>query len=190
METVTTFNTAAVRKAAITNGLIWGAVSIVLFLVLYFVAPEMQGNWVGGTLSMVVGIALAVFFCLDMRKKAGGYWTFSEALLNIFIMFLIAAAISYFFTIGFSKMVPEYAVRMKESVMNSTEATYRSVGLGEDKLAEAMSKLSEQLDKQFNPTPLQMITGFGITAVMYFIGALIFAAIFKKTQPIFFKTEE
>ncbi|RZM26826.1 MAG: DUF4199 domain-containing protein [Pedobacter sp.] len=190
METVTTFNNAAVRKAAITNGLIWGAVSIVLFLVLYYVAPELQGNWVGGTLSFVISLALAIFFCIDMRKKAGGYWNFSQALLNIFIMFLIAAAVSYFFTIAFSKMVPEYAVKMKDAVMTSTEATYRSIGLGEDKISEGMAKLSEQLEKQFNPTPMQMITGFGIVAIMYFIGALIFAAIFKKTEPVFFKTEE
>ena len=190
METVTTFNTAAVRKAAIINGLIWGAVSIVLFLALYYIAPELQGNWVGGTLSMVIGIALAIYFCKDMRTKAGGYWTFSQALLNIFIMFLVAAAISYFFTIAFSKAVPEYAVKMRDSVVNSTESTYRSIGMSEDQIAQGMVKVNEQLDKQLNPTPMQMVTGFGIVAIMYFIGALIFAAIFKKVQPVFLRTEE
>ncbi len=190
MET-TTINTTAVRSAALKNGLIWGAISIVLFLVIYYIAPELLGSWIGSTLTFLVGIGLAVFFCLDLRKHAGGYWNFSQALLNIFIMFLVSTAISYFFTIIFSKYIePEYAVRMKDMMMENVESTYKSVGMDASQLDQSMSKMSDELDKTLNPNFSQIIVGFGISATLYFIGALIFAAIFKKERPIFFKTEE
>lgn len=190
MET-TTINTSAVRSAALKNGLIWGAISIVLFLVIYYIAPELLGSWIGNGITFLVGIGLAVFFCLDLRKQAGGYWNFSQALLNIFIMFLISTAMLYFFTIIFSKYIePEYAERMKTMMMENVESTYRSVGLDSSRMDEEMSKMSVELDKTLNPSFSQMIVGFGISATLYFIGALIFAAIFKKERPIFFKTEE
>jgi uncharacterized membrane protein YccC len=190
MET-TTFNTAAVRRAAIQNGLIWGAISIVLFLVFYYIAPSLLGSWIGTTITLLVGIGLAVFFCLDLRTKAGGYWSFSQALLNIFIMFLISTAISYFFTIIFSKYIePEYAVKMKDMMMRNMESTFKSVGMESSQLDEKMSQMSAEMDKTLNPNFSQMVVGFGISATLYFIGALIFAAIFKKERPLFFKTEE
>ncbi len=106
-------------------------------------------------------------------------------------MFLISTAMLYFFTIIFSKYIePEYAERMKTMMMENVESTYRSVGLDSSRMEEEMSKMSVELDKTLNPSFSQMIVGFGISATLYFIGALIFAAIFKKERPIFFKTEE
>jgi hypothetical protein len=191
METTTTPTNVNLRSLAIKNGLIWGVISIVIMLVFNYVLPEQMGSYFFTGITFLIGIALAVFFCLDMRKQAGGYWSFSEALLNIFIMFLVAMALPFIFTIVFSKFIDtSYPERMKEIIMSKTEATYKSVGLQGDQLAEGMEKLSTQLDKQLNPSFFEMIVGFGISAVMYFIGALIFAAIFKKQRPFYMPTEE
>ena len=106
-------------------------------------------------------------------------------------MFLVSTAIAYFFTIIFSKYIePEYAAKMKDMMMENVESTYKSVGLDSSQIDENMSKMSAELDKTLNPNFSQIIVGFGISATLYFIGALIFAAIFKKERPIFFKTEE
>jgi uncharacterized membrane protein YjfL (UPF0719 family) len=191
METTTTTSHANLRNLAIKNGLIWGVISIVIMLVFYYVLPTLMGSFVFTGITLVIGIGLAVFFCLDLRKQAGGYWTFKEALLNIFIMFLISIAVSYIFTVVFGKYIDtSYPEHMKEMVMSKTESTYKSVGIQGDQLDEAMSKLSTQLDKQFRPSFYEMIVGFGIAAVMYFIFALIFAAIFKKQRPFYMPTEE
>jgi hypothetical protein len=191
METSTETSQVNLRSLAIKNGLIWGAISIVILVVFNYIMPEQMGSYIYSGITFLIAIALAVFFCLDMRKQAGGYWTFKEALLNIFIMFLVAMAIPYIFTIIFGKFIdPTYPDRMKEMVMSKTESTFKSVGLQGDQLAEQMSKLSTDLDKQMHPSFYQMIVGFGIAAVMYFIGALIFAAIFKKTRPFYMPTEE
>jgi hypothetical protein len=176
---------ANVKNVALRNGLIWGVINIVIFLTIYYVVPDMMSSYALAGIQLLIGIGLAVFFTLELRKAAGGYWTFKSALLNIFIMFLISMAISYVFTVVFGKFIdPSYPGKMKELVMAKTESTLKSVGMQESQIEEAMEKTKENLQKQFNPTFSQMISGFGVSAIFYFVGALIFALIFKKERPI------
>ncbi len=180
MET-TTIN---IKQEALKNGLIWGAVNIVIFLVTWYVMPQLMSSFVYSTITFLIGIALAIFFCLDMRKKVGGYWTFGEALWPIFVTFILGIAIVFVFNILFGKYVDtSYPTTMKEIVLSKTESTLKSFGIDDSKLDEAMQKTRENLDKQFTPSFTQAIRGFGIAAIMYFIGAVIFALIFKRTQP-------
>jgi hypothetical protein len=57
--------------------------------------------------------------------------------------------------------------------------------MSEDEIAKVMASSQEDLDKQFTPTFSQAVVGFGIASIFYFIGAMIFAAIFKKNKPVF-----
>lgn len=176
--------TTNLKQEALKNGAIWGVINLVIFLVSWYMMPSLMSSYAYSGLLMLVGVALAVFFCLDMRKKAGGYWTFSEALGNIFVMFLMSMAIMYIFNILFGKFIdPSYPTTMKELVMAKTEETFKSLGLDEAASAKALEDASANMDKQFTPTFSQAVVGFGISAVFYFIGALIFAAIFKKSNP-------
>jgi hypothetical protein len=190
METISE-NPANLRGEAVKNGIIMAVVSIVIFLVTNYALPEMMGSVLISTISLLISIALAVFFCLDMRKKAGGYWTFSEALLHIFIMFLISAGIVYVFTIIFGKYIdPTYPVRMKEMIADKTESMLTKIGVDDAKMDEMKEVQGQKLDEQFNPSFFQAVVGFGIQAIMYGIVDLIFAAIFKKVKPLFFAKEE
>lgn len=181
METTQTFN---LKAEALKNGAIWGAINIVIFLVTWYIMPSLMSSYWYAGLTILVGIALAVFFCLDLRKKAGGYWTFGEALWPIFAMFLTAMALVFVFTIVFGKFIDTtYPEKMKELSLQSSEKMMRSMGMSDDDLNKAMAGASESLDKQFSPTIAQAVQGFGIAAILYFIGALIFALIFKKANP-------
>lgn len=181
METTQTFN---LKAEALKNGAIWGAINIVIFLVTWYIMPSLMSSYWYAGLTILVGIALAVFFCLDLRKKAGGYWTFGEALWPIFAMFLTAMALVFVFTIVFGKFIDTtYPEKMKELSLQSSEKMMRSMGMADDDLEKAMAGASESLDKQFSPTIAQAVQGFGIAAILYFIGALIFALIFKKANP-------
>jgi hypothetical protein len=64
------------------------------------------------------------------------------------------------------------------------------MGASDDQIDEALGKNEEMLAKQFNPGPAQIAMSLGIIAIMYFVGALIFAAIFKKERPVFETTED
>ncbi|RZL20057.1 MAG: hypothetical protein EOO96_25445 [Pedobacter sp.] len=90
-QTLTTVN---LKTEALKNGAIWGAINIVIFLITWYIMPDLMGSYAYAGLNFVIGISLAVFFCIDLRKKAGGYWTFGEALFKIFVMFLLSMAIN------------------------------------------------------------------------------------------------
>lgn len=182
METTTT--KVNLKTEALKNGAIWGAINMVIFLVTWYLMPSLMSSYVYVGVSIVIGIALAAFFCIDLRKKAGGYWSFGEALWPIFAMFLTSMAIVFVFTILFGKFIdPNYPVKMKELSMEKTESMYKSMGMAEGDMDKALAAASESLDKQFTPTLSQAVVGFGIAAIFYFIGALIFALIFKKSNP-------
>lgn len=176
--------TINIKSEALKNGLIWGVINIVIFLVTWYVAPSLMSSYWYAAFSLIIGLVLAVFFCLDMRKKVGGYWTFGEALWPIFVMFVFAMGLMFVFNILFGKFIDTtYPEQMKEMVMTKTEATMKSFGLSDEEAAKALDKTRENLDQQFTPTFSQAVMAFGISAIMYFIGALIFALIFKRSNP-------
>ena len=176
--------TVNIKQEALKNGLIWGTINIVVFLVSWYVMPNMMTSYLNSFVSILIGIALAVFFCTDMRKKVGGYWTFNEAMWPIFVTFVTGMALTYVFTILFGKFIDTgYPSKMTEMVLANTEETLRKFGLQGSDLKDAMKKTEENLQQQFNPTFKQAIIGFGIAAIMYFIGAVVFALIFRKSNP-------
>lgn len=176
--------TVNIKTEALKNGLIWGAINIVIFLVTWYIMPTLMSSYIYAAFTILIGVALAIFFCLDMRKKAGGYWTFVEALWPIFVTFIMAMGLVYVFNIVFGKYIdPSYPEQMKEMVLAKSEASMKSFGLSDEDTAKALEKTQESLEKQFTPSFSEAVVGFGISAVMYFIGAVIFALIFKKNNP-------
>ncbi|RZK39689.1 MAG: DUF4199 domain-containing protein [Pedobacter sp.] len=176
--------TKMLRLEALKNGAIWGAVNIVLLVAVWYIAPSLLSSYWYAGIQFVIGIALASFFCLDLRKKAGGYWSFSEALWPIFAMFLTNMALALIFTTVFGKFIdPSYATYMKEKAVESTVKMMETMGASQDVIDTQLEAAEERFEKQFNPGLGDFIQAFGITAIFYFIGALIFALIFKKTDP-------
>jgi len=179
------------KKLALTNGLIWAVINIALFLVVYYVKPDLMGSFVFMGLSIVIGIALAVYFCSDLRKKVGGYWSFKEALGAIFLMFFTQALIVFFFTILFGKVLePEYAVKMKEISEKTATQMFEKMGADQETVDKAMVDMEKSWESQFNPGLTDILKSIAFIAIGYFIGALIFAAIFKKSPPVFVQNTE
>src|SRR5690606_389859 len=118
---LSTEETVNVKKAAITNALIWAVINIIVFLLVYYASPTLMANPAFGFISMAIGIGLAVYFTMDLRKKVGGYWSFREALGAIFLMFFVQIVISTSFTTAFAKWIePEYANMMRDAALNAT----------------------------------------------------------------------
>jgi hypothetical protein len=179
------------KKAAFTNGLIWAAINIAIFLVVYYVKPDLMGSFAFMGLSIVIGIGLAVYFCMDLRKQVGGYWTFKQALSAIFLMFFTQALLVFFFTIIFGKFIePDYAVKMKEISENTATQMFEKMSADQETIDKAMVEMEKSWDSQFNPGLTDILKSLAFIAIGYFIGALIFAAIFKKEQPVFNQSTE
>lgn len=180
-----------VRKIAITNALIWAVINIIIFLLAYYAAPTLMANPTFGFITIAIGIGLAIYFTLDLRRKIGGYWSFREALGNIFLMFFVQMVIYTAFATAFAKWIePEYANMMRDATLNATTKMAEAFSSDQEVIDKMIEEAEKNVEKQVNPGFMDFIQGLAIAAIFYFIGALIFAAIFKRERPVFAPVEE
>lgn len=190
MENVSKYNEEIEPKSymadAVKLGVVWAVITTLLFLVTFYAFPNSLASPTSGIITMLINVGLGVYFTLELRKKFDGYWSFSVALKHIFVLFLIQVVISTSFSTVFFKFIePSSVASIKESSMNSIVEMYENMGMSQDQIDVAMVELDKQLGKSFNPTLGEFIQGLAISVIVYFIGALIFAAIFKRNRPYF-----
>ena len=174
------------KPAAVKNGLIWAAINIIVFLLVFYAAPSLMGNFAYGIVQFAIGIGLAIYFTLDLRKKAGGYWSFREALSGIFTTFFVQTVVLTLFTVVFAKWIePTYADVVREITLNTTTRMAEQLSNDQDQIDEIIEQAEQSIEKQVNPGFKDVLQGLAINAIMYFVAALIFAAIFKRERPVF-----
>jgi len=174
------------KRFAINNALVWAVINIVIFLLVYYASPTLMANPAFSFITMAIGIGLAIYFTIDLRKKIGGYWSFREALGNIFLMFFVQVVIYTAFTTAFAKWIePEYANMMREVALNATTEMAEAFSSDQEAIDEMIAEAEKSVEKQVNPGFMDFVQGLAIAAIFYFIGALIFAAIFKRDRPVF-----
>lgn len=179
--------TVNAKKAALQNGLIWAAISIFIFLATYYAMPNLFGNFSFGIVSFLISLGLGIYFVLDLRKKVGGYWSFKEALSNIFIMFLVQYLTYTLFVMAYGKWIePAYIDHMREVSLNTTvEMAERFGGGNQETIDQMIAEAEKSIEKSLNPSLTDFLQSTGIAIILYFVGALIFAAIFKRERPVF-----
>ncbi len=179
------------KKIAINNALIWALINIIIFLLVYYASPSLMGNFAYGFIQLAIGIGLAIYFTLDLRKKIGGYWSFREALGHIFLMFIVQVVTVTLFTTVFAKWIePSYADTMREISLNAATRVAETFSSDQEQIDQIIAEAEKSIEKQVNPGFMDTVKGLAIAAIFYFIGALIFAAIFKRTPPVFTPVEE
>jgi hypothetical protein len=179
------------NKLAINNGLFIGGISAVLNILIYYIYPQMMGNTLYGIFMMFIAMGLYIFFTIDLRKKIGGFWSFKEALKGIFLMSFIAGLLSTFVNFVFYKFIePGAFEQISGIIIENLSVTYEKLGMDQDTIDKTIEKVLESMKSQFNPSFVDLLKTLGIGVLIQFIMSLIFAAIFKKEQPIFTSTEE
>lgn len=187
--TSSTESTSA-KSLAIKYGLIWTAVNIIIFLFVYYVVPQIMGTWKHSAIQIAVGIGAAVYFTLEIRKRIGGFWSFGEALKAIFILFIIPTIILYFFSIAFGKWIePSYPQQITEIALNTTTELMESMIDDQEVVDQAIAETELAMKAQFDPTIGDLVKAIASSVLVYFIGAMIWAAIFKKERPVFYNLQ-
>ncbi|MEJ7691817.1 DUF4199 domain-containing protein [Daejeonella sp.] len=179
------------NKAAANNGLIIGILSAILGIVIFYIAPSLFGSMWFSIGNLVFFLVLYIFFTIDLRKKIGGYWNFKQAFTGIFIMAFVAGLLLTVVNYLFYQFVePDGFAKISGFIEQGATKTFESMGMDEDQIEKAVSEQLKSMKKQFDPTPMDMLTNFGIGLVVEVIMSLIFAAIFKKEAPIFAPVED
>ncbi|WP_313258529.1 DUF4199 domain-containing protein [Sphingobacterium sp.] len=178
-----------VRKQAVINGVILGVISFVLSIIsLYFsksATSIVTSSVINIFVSYAVFLAIAVFFILKLRKANGGYWDFSTALKNIFIMLAITAAIGLIGINIFNMVYPSLQVEAIENTQNLTIEMMEANNMPDEQIDATLEMLDQQKEALGSLSIGQILKGLAVSLLLYFVLALIFAAIFKKEKPMF-----
>lgn len=177
------------KSKAITNGVILGVVSFVLSVIsLYFTATA-TSIYISSIVNFVVNygvfIAVAVFFVLQLRKVIGGYWSFSTALKNIFIMLAVTAAVGLIGISLFNMAYPTLQVEAIENTQNLTIEMMEETNTPDEQIDTVLEMLDQQKEALGALSVGQVIKGLFVSLLLYFVLSLILAAIFKKEKPVF-----
>ncbi|WP_293917524.1 MULTISPECIES: DUF4199 domain-containing protein [unclassified Sphingobacterium] len=178
------------KKQSITYGLYLGIIAFVLGIVIMYISKSTTSlvvlYGVSAVLQSLIIVVVAVLFSLSIRKSIGGYWSFSEALKKIFIMFAVAALISSVGSFAFTKFVePTLQEEVINNTSNLTIEMMEKSGATETQIDEAIAKLDELKAGISTISFWQVFKGLAIMMIFYFVLALILAAILKKEKPFF-----
>lgn len=184
-------NFQELNNAAIINGLIIGVFATVLGIGTYYVAPSLMGSTFYGIALMLISLGFYIYFTVNLRTKIGGFWNFRTALKGIFLMAFIAGAFSMAINFFFYKFIePGAFEKISVYITDGLTSTFEILGMQQDQIDEAVEKQMEALKSQFDPTLADLAKNFGIAVLTQFIMSLIFAAIFKKAEPVFIQNTE
>lgn len=178
-------------RISCVNAFIWTGINVFIFLITYYAAPGLFSNTFYSVASLLTSIVLAVYFIKDIRAKIGGYWSFREALKYIFVLFFIQTALTMIFTTAFGKWIePSYIEMRLAEARNEAVENAEKMFRDQDQI-DAVVEQSEQWSTfLIDPDLKAFLLMLGIMVIFYFIGALIFAAIFKRERPVFITDDD
>ena len=184
-------SSVSAKSLAFKYGLIWAAINIIILLLIYYAAPQLIGTWKQSTVQMIVGIGLAIYFTLEIRKQIGGFWSYREAISTIFVLFITPSIIVFFFSLAFGKWIePRYNDIISEATLNATTELMERMSSDQDMIDKTIAETEVALEKQLNPSFFDMFKSIGFSVLIYFIFSLIWAAIFKRDRPVFLSRSE
>ena len=173
-------------SSALKSGLIVGAVSILLFLLMY-VADVKPVGFIMPIITMLISIFVLMVVLVILFKKYrtsnGGFISFGDAFLYLFLALLISSLVSSVFSWLFIHFVePEYYKKIMEAQKVFME-NYLQGKMTEDKINETLNAIDEQAKNMSSFKSLAK--NFAWSAVLYGIVALIAGAILKKKPDMF-----
>ncbi len=169
-------------KAGIRSGLILGAISIIILLLLYLVNASLMANmWVGFGL-IGLSLVLVIVFGLNYRKQIGGFIKFKNAFIFSMVLLVISGLVSQTFNyVLFNFIDPELVEVVTDAAIENTESIMERFGAAQDDIDEALERTEEQMATQY--TIGGVAKGYFYSLFFYLIIALIAGAIVKKSSP-------
>lgn len=186
---MTTQTLENLKPEAAKNGIGLGLISLVLGVISSYVLVNVSSVMAIYLIPMLIGLLLplviSIFFCIDLRKKVGGFWNLRQATSGIFIMFLISYVISTAGTLIFTKFIePDMKTSIQSRMIDATSEALKQQGMDQDEIDKKIEEINAGFEKQANGTVMQNIQGHVIGIILIFVFALLFGAIFKKEKPL------
>lgn len=168
---------------ALKWGIITGAASIVLVVILYVVDYTIMVQFKFLLLSLAISLGLVSYAAIEYRKSVGGYLPFGKAWQVSWITFVISGLIyTVFASLLYFVIDPELPAKLVDASLENARAMMENFGAPEDQIDAEVEKARARTENQFTPGGMAM--GFGISLIIYAVLALITALIGRKNPPI------
>jgi len=188
------FDQRDMQKKAALMGLIFGLIALVTGIGgLYIVASSSS---IAGALgfqvlrSFVIPLSLAVLFAIILRKQIGGYWSFRQATSGIFLLFFTAYFVYSLGDLGYKQAVD--STLETKALQNTIKVTVDFVSkqkMPTDQLDDKITQMEEAMEASKHVSPGAIAQGMLAFILIIFVVSLVFAAIFKREQPLFEEEE-
>ena len=171
------------RKISIslTCGLVAGLAMILLTTVLYLSGVN---AYLGPAayLGYAILLTMAIVAPLREKKDGGGYLEFRDALKAAFLVFVVALLLQTLFSwVLMNYIDPAFRQAVEQAILEKIEKLMVRMNLSQDDIDRTLAK--QRGSDQFSLSRTMM--GLGVSYIVYFLIALVIAAIVKKKKPEF-----
>lgn len=178
-----------IRKDAFIKGLTLGVLLLFIdILSLYLLAYS--GSIAVIILSylfayLIIPLTAAIILIKKLRAKIGGYWNLRQATSGIFILLFSAYLLSSIGSFVFIKHIaPEITPKAKDNFVNVFSNFMEKADADQDKIDETIEDIEQKFDAMQQASFGSFLSSMLSSIIMLFVTALIFAAIFKREDPV------
>lgn len=164
-------------------GLISGAVSILLMVILYVVDYTLMVDWKLAIFVLVLGLGIVIYAGIDYRNSVGGYLAYGKAWQHGFLVFLFSALIYTVFNLLLHNVIDtELAGKLTDAGVEKQREMFEGFGMQEEQIEQALVESRKSLERQF--TVVGSLTGLGFGAIIYAVLAAISAIFVRRNEPV------
>ncbi|HMW38144.1 MAG: DUF4199 domain-containing protein [Saprospiraceae bacterium] len=159
-------------------GLLWGTISILIYLTIYLVTGAMDTGAFLGFIIFAGGIAVMYFIGLARRNELGGYLEWKEAMVHIWIGALIATAMTTLFLVLMYNYIDPSLLEHVKEVQIKTLEEFRG-RLGDAETEKQIERIQDS--NPFGPGNSALIMAGG--ALLQFLISCLVALVVRKDNP-------
>lgn len=183
MEQENTSPTPTLMSHAIRWGLITGAISIAITVILYVTNEEWMVQLKTLFISLAIYLGITIYAGIDFRKLAGGYLTYGKAFQHGFLVLAFSALVSTVFNLLLYQVIDtDLAQRLTDISVENTRSMMEGFGAPEDQIDKALEDARSRTENQF--TVSGMALGYVFILIFSAIMALISSLFVRKNEPV------
>jgi len=178
-----------IKINGIKNGLLLGIVYSVIEIFYFYYITKMAGSafmLISGRVvfPLLLPILAVIYFCLNSRKKIGGFWTFKQATTGIFIMLCVAYIV---YTLGvsllFNRVIePNNIQKTEAAIVSKKTVIMKQSGAKQKDIDAAIADTKKDFGDD-KPASLFYIIFENAMAILFlFVFAILFASMIRNAE--------
>ncbi|MBX2896496.1 MAG: DUF4199 domain-containing protein [Cyclobacteriaceae bacterium] len=182
---VQTEESVSLKGHVIKWGLIVGAISITLTVLLYVIDYTLMVQLKTLFLMLLIYLGVTIYAGIDYRNNIGGFLPYGKAFVHGFLVLAISALVATLFSAVLYHVIDtELPQKLTDASLENTRQMMEKFGAPEDAIDKALEDAKGRTANQFTITG-QLIS---YASILFFsaIMALISAIFVKKNQPVEF----